>query len=197
MAKQGTPFIKPPELVLEFDIPSFIADIVASERGEGPISEAILLNLEESTRLIAKLVTDETPVNFGHLRGAIGQSVHVWYGDHAYYGEVSDGGIRYAMPVEYGAKPFYPPKRPPQQMADSLQLWIVRKQLQWHRTTKTKTVPMSPEQMAWALAWHIAKTGSEGAHMFKKGLEKAEPHIRKNWDKLLDELLIIWGQWGK
>lgn len=184
-----------PVLDLQFELPEVIAEIVQSEKGEGPFSEAILLSLEESTSLLAKLITDETPVNFGHLRGAISQSKSVYYGESVFYGEVSDGGIRYAIPREYGSDPFYP-KKPSREMVKSIELWIVRKQIQWYRALRSgKSVPMSPRDMAWALSWHIAKNGTEGAHMFEKGMKAAEPHIRRHWEQLMDQLVTLWGDW--
>lgn len=183
-----------PELVLDYEIKDLFAEIVLSEQGRGPFSDAIMLRMHEATSLLAKLIVDETPVNFGHLSGAISQSPTVFYGDKTFYGEVSDGGIEYAIPVEYGVQPFTG-KGPSRKMVENLQLWIVRKQLQWYKTLKSgKTVKLTPEQMAWALAWHIAKTGTEGAFMFKKGLDQAKPHIDRLWEDLIGDLQVIWNK---
>lgn len=194
MPREGISFFKP-QLVLDFEFPALISEIILVERGQGPFSDAIELSMYEAISVIAKLVVDETPVNLGHLSAAISQSKDISYGKNAWYGEVSDGGIAYAPPVEYGIEPFKGGKGPSRKMVDNLTLWIVRKQIQWYRKRKKGgDVKMTSEQMAWALAWHIARHGTEGAHMFEKGVKAAIPHVNKIWENLLDELTKKWGE---
>lgn len=193
---EGISFVKP-TLELQFSFDEVMSPIIQSEKGVGPFSEAIELALYEAVSVLAKLIVDETPVNLGHLSGAISQSKEVWYGDQVWYGQVSDGGIQYAEPVEFGYGPFPGGKGPSKKMVDSMELWIVRKQLKWYRSLRSGgSVPMTSRQMAWALSWHFAKHGNEGAHMFEKGIKAAIPHVDKIWSMLMDELQVIWGSTG-
>ncbi len=178
------------ELTLEFDFDDAISEIVLSEHGQGPFSAKIELSMWEAVSILAKSVVDETPVNFGHLSGAISQAKEVNYSERfrGWLGEVGDGGIQYAEPIEYGYPPFAG-KGPSKAMVQSIELWIVRKQIQWYRNGK----PIPTESMAWALSWHFAKHGNEGFEMFKKGIENAAPVVDKIWGNLMDDLVTTWG----
>ena len=193
MPTKGASFLPEPRLILEYDLPKMISEIVQSEKGEGPFSDAIRLSMWEAINVIAKLVVDETPVNLGHLATGISKAKDVTYGNGVWYGEVGDSGVPYAIPVEYGRAPGG--KQPP---VDDIAYWILRKQLQWYRTLKSgQQKKMSLNDMAWALAKHIAKEGTEGAFMFKKGVEAAKPHVDRIWANLLVELERLWNSGGK
>ena len=177
-------------LTLDFDFDDVISEIVMSEHGKGEFSAKIELSMWEAVSVLAKAVVDETPVNFGHLSGAISQAKEVTYAERyqGWLGEVGDGGIQYAEPVEYGYPPFSGGKGPSRKMVESIMLWIIRKRIQWTKNGK----PVPTESMAWAMAWHFAKNGNEGFEMFKKGVKNSKPMIGKIWGNLMDDLVTTW-----
>lgn len=66
--------------------------------------------------------------------------------------------IIYGEPVEEGTKPHWAPIAP-------LKLWARRK--------------LGDERIAYAIRWKIKRLGTKGAHMFKKGLERSRPYIKR------------------
>lgn len=178
-----------PEIVFEDTFSHLVADLVDAEEGEGPIADEIYTSMVEATSLVAKLISEETPVNLGHLSGAIAQATDVNYGGRVWQGEVGDGGIPYGFSVNFGRKPG---KMPP---VDDIEYWIIRKQLQWHRTLASgQSKAMTTREMAWALAKHIAKEGTDGVFMFEEGVKKAKPHVEAIWGDLMDRIEQVWGE---
>lgn len=178
-------------LVLDFTFPELIAPLIKSASGEGPIADTIEAGMWAAVATLAQAIVMETPVNFGHLSAAIGQAKSVSYGDSVWTGTVSDGGIAYGLPVEFGRKPG---RRPP---IEPLELWIKRKGIQWSRKLKSgRVVPMSTNQMAWALALHIAAHGTKGAFMFREGLRIANPSIDRIFEGIVDDIARQWGAAG-
>jgi hypothetical protein len=173
------------ELVIQANFEDMVQDILLMEKGQGPFSRIVELALNEAVMVLAKLIVDNTPSNTGALSGAISQAKSVYYESGVFYGEVGDGGIPYAAPVEYGRKPG---KQPP---VEDIKLWVLRKQLQWYRDGK----PMSVDQMAWSLARHIGKEGTEAVEMYKKGLEQSKPQVDIIWERMLDDIIREWGRW--
>jgi hypothetical protein len=177
--------------VLNFTFDELIAPLVRSAQGEGPIADTIEAGMWAAVDTLAQAIVMETPVNVGHLSTAISQAKSVTYGDSVWTGVVSDGGIAYGLPVEYGRKPG---RRPP---IEPIEFWIKRKGIQWSRTLKSgKTVPMTTNQMAWALAMHIAAHGTKGAFMFREGLRIATPAIDKIFQGIVDNIAQKWGAAG-
>jgi hypothetical protein len=74
---------------------------------------------------------------------------------------------------------------------DDIKLWVLRKQLQWYRDG----TPMTVDQMAWALARHIGKEGTEAVEMYKKGLAASKPTVDIIWERMLDDIIREWGRW--
>lgn len=186
MPRRGTdPKYFDGELVVTTNFEDMYADILLMEKGQGPFSRIVELALNEAVSVLAKLIVDNTPSNTGLLSGAISQAKDVYYAQQVWYGEVGDGGIPYAAPVEYGREPG---KQPPK---DSIKLWILRRMIQWYRDGKK----MTPDQMAFALARHIGEEGTEPVEMYKKGLKEAEPYIEKIWDQMIEDIVREWGRW--
>lgn len=179
------------DLVLDFSFPELIAPFVESADGEGPIADIIAAGMWAAVDTLAQSISMETPVNFGHLSGAISQAKTVEYGQSAWTGTVSDGGVTYGWPVEYGRPPG--PRMPLEGIA-SLELWVKRKGLQWTRKLKSGgTTPMTANQMAWAIAVHISKHGQEGKFMFREGLRLSTPAIDQIFASILDDIATMWG----
>jgi hypothetical protein len=70
--------------------------------------------------------------------------------------------LAYAAPVEFGSRPHMPPLGPI---------------LEWVQA-KMGVDPEEAEGIARAIAWKIKNHGTEGAHMFEKGLAAVEPQIQ-------------------
>ena len=178
-------------LVLDFEFADVIADIVDSEGGVGPIADAILATSWAGVDLLAEQITVRTPVNTGNLSTAISQAKSVDYGDGVWEGAVTDGGVPYGLPVEYGRAPG---KMPP---VDDIEYWVIRRGIKFTRKLKNGSeVPLDSRQTAWIIAMSIAKRGSKGAHMFREGFRAAEPHLERLWDDLMDEIERIWNEGG-
>lgn len=176
------------DLILDFNFPELIAPLIESADGEGPVADIILAGMWAAVDTLAQSITLETPVNLGHLSTAISQAKTVEYGQSVWTGTVSDGGIAYGLPVEFGRKPG---RQPP---IEPLEFWIKRKGIQWSRKLASgRTVPMTTNEMAWAMAIHIATHGTKGAFMFKKGLEIAQPAIDQIFASILDDIAEMWG----
>lgn len=186
-SKKGISFFEP-SIEIESSLAVELQPFIDAERGSGPVSDMIELRVHEVTELMAKLIAAETPVNLGVLAAGIAQSGSVSYGKKAWYGEVTDGGVPYSIPVEFGVQPFKN-KGPSKDMIRSLELWILRRQLKWFDKAGRA---MSPNQMAWALGWHIAKTGTDGTEMFLKGVQQAKPHVEKILAGLMDDIEAWW-----
>ena len=176
------------DLVLDFTFDELIAPLVQSAQGEGPMADTIEAGMWAAVDTLAQAIVMETPVNTGILSGAISQAKEVTFGNSVWMGVVSDGGIAYGLPVEFGRKPG---RQPP---IEPLEFWIKRKGIQWSRKLKSgRTVPMTTNQMAWALAIHIAAHGTKGAFMFREGLRIATPAIDKIFQSTMDDIAQKWG----
>jgi len=76
---------------------------------------------------------------------------------------------QYAMSVEEGARPHFPWDRAIRDIPQSLVDWV-QKKIGVANETQARTVAM-------AVARKIKARGTRGAHMFRLGLEAAEPQI--------------------
>jgi len=81
--------------------------------------------------------------------------------------------IDYAVPVELGTKPHFPPLAP-------LEDWAV---------AKLGVERGRAKGVAFVIARKIAKTGTAGAFMFKEGFAAVEPYIQNRMAKAVDDAL--------
>lgn len=191
------------ELQREFDVPDLYKDFVLAAEGRGPVAREIRSILWTAVNLLAEQIVVRTPSNTGNLSGAISQAKQVTFGEGAWEGVVTDGGVPYGLPVNYGRKPG---RRPP---VDDIEYWVVRKKLQWMIPRKSGLRPATTREMAWAIAMSIALHGTfrrgtfhddgsfshEGPpKMFERGMAAASPHIDKLWVELLDRIAEQWGK---
>lgn len=175
-------------LELDFEWPDVIAPIVDSLDGEGPFADIIMADMWAAVDVLTQVIVDETPVQSGLLSAAISQAKTVDYGEGVWTGVVSDGGVEYGLPVEFGRAAGRPPPVEP------IELWIKRKGIQWSRTTASgQVVPLTTNQMAWALVMHIAREGTQGAFMFREGMRIATPAIEQIYSHMLDAIVARWG----
>lgn len=186
-----------PALTLDFSFPDLVADLLLAGSGTGPVADAVTDTMYAGVSLLAGQISALTPVNIGVLSGAIAQAQEVQFGRGIWEGVVSDGGVAYAEPVEYGQKPGGPKARPSKEMVDSIEFWVKRKGLGWSRTLKSgKQVPLSTRSMAWAIATHIRIHGKEGVFMFQKGFDASVPHIERMLNDLMVEIGQMWAGKG-
>ena len=180
-----------PDLVLDFTFPELLAPLIDSAQGRGPIADTVTAGMWAAVDTLAQAIVMETPSNTGILSTAISQAKEVHFGDSVWTGTVSDGGVAYGLPVEFGRKPG---GKISLKMVDSLEFWIKRKGIQWSRKLKSgKAKPMTANQMAWAIAVHISVHGTKGAFMFREGLRIATPAIDQIFAGIMDDIAKIWG----
>lgn len=116
----------------------------------------------EATQLLEREVKEETPVGIGGgggLRGSIAAREPVVSGTGVL--GVVGTAQPYAVPVELGTRPHFPPVQP---LAD----WAERK----------LGVPAAQARdVGFLIARKIARRGTEGAHMFERAFERVRPQV--------------------
>lgn len=127
-----------------------LAPEIARDEFEDGVREALLL--------LEREVKERTPVGVGGAGGLRGSVTHQLQGQAIAIGAGVVGKVfsplRYAIPVELGTKPHFPPLRP-------LEDWVVAK----------LGVPRDQAgAVAFLVARKIARRGTEGAHMFEDAL---------------------------
>ena len=124
---------------------------------EAAINDEIERAVQDSGKLIASVASANTPINNGTLASAIsggfemqGSVLDVLRGivgadsSIEYEGTAASTYVNY---VEQGTRPHWPPIKP-------LKLWALRKLLD--------------ERIGYAVQWKIARSGTQGAHMFQR-----------------------------
>lgn len=108
-------------------------------------------------------VKDRTPAAHGVLRASIAGSV----------GSVASGVLGvvgtaqpYAVPVELGSKPHFPP-------VQALEDWV---------QIKLGARGAEVRRIAWLVARKIAARGTEGAFMFRDAFAAAQPELTRQFD---------------
>jgi len=144
------------------------------EQGSGRFSQMITNTMQAALDVLEQAIVDRTPVNTGLLRGSIANMI---YGRPPTIEGAVATPISYGAPVEYGRAAG---KMPP---PDAILAWVHRKQL----------VPSGNEKqegrVAFVIARAIGRRGTEGAHMFRDGLEAAQPKIFDLFEQLRDDIL--------
>ncbi len=126
-------------------------------------AEEMLRGVTEANLLIEREVKERTPVGVGGGAGLRG-SIHSIERrtPHTVIGVVGTS-MNYAVPVELGTKPHFPPVAP-------IKDWVI---------AKLGVAADKAEGIAWAVAKKIASKGTEGAEMFTTGLNATEPQINR------------------
>ena len=152
------------ELVFEIAIEDWK---VTPERAQ----EITLFSLELAMHRAVAIVTDEvvplTPMAFGFLRNSIAQGHEVTVQNPNVFGKVSSP-LSYALPVETGSRPHWAPIGP-------LKLWAKR--------------ILGDEAAAYAVQWAIARRGTKGWFMFKKGFAQAKPKVERWFAQVTQEII--------
>ena len=160
------------------------------EQGSGRFSQMITNTMQMALDALEQAIKDRTPVNTGLLRGSIANMI---YGRPPTIEGAVATPISYGAPVEYGRAAG---KMPP---VDAIRKWVHDKGLaavySWKSGKKLKrkedieAEKKRERRMAWGIALKIAREGTEGAHMFRDGLDAAQPKIFDLFEQLRDDIL--------
>lgn len=155
--------------------PRIIVDIKDLERLTKEFPEASLRaresRLTEALLLIEGAIKQLTPVGAGpiHARDTIFQNVN-------FHGENVVGivgmPVMYGAPLEYGAKPHFPPVAP-------IMFWVEK---------KLGLAGKAAQSAAFCIARAISKRGTTGAHMFGKGFEMNEARVVAILNQIPDDI---------
>lgn len=124
----------------------------------------------QSTFLLQREISEITPRGIGSgggLAGSISARNPQVFGD-TIIGEVGTS-LRYAVPVELGTKPHFPPVQP---LAD----WAV---------AKLGVREDEADAVGLAIARKIAAHGTKGAHMFKEGIKANREQVNQFFEQAL------------
>lgn len=129
----------------------------------------------EAGLLLEREAKDNAPVGVmgaAGYRGGIAALVPYMDGD------ILTGGLGtscpYALPVELGSRPHFPPVQP---LAD------------WVRAKLGEKDPGEARSIAFCIARKIAAHGTKGQHVFKRALEAGEERIQAAFDKAVERTL--------
>ena len=132
------------------------------EQAAQPIIKEILkANVSALTGIIRSAVIEKTPVNTGALRNSIMEDT-LEAPDGTIIGRVGTN-IEYALPVEFGSRPHFPP-------IDPLTYWARR---------KFGLSEAEARNVAFAVAHKIAKKGTKAYRMFEHGYKEGEKQAKR------------------
>ncbi len=136
----------------------------------------------EGTLLVQREVVERTPRGVGAGGGLAGSI-------QARDPEIAPGRVRgeigtamsYALPVELGTRPHFPPLEP-------LQLWAE------HKLGLTEA---EAESAAYAIARKIQREGTDGARMFHEGLAATEEQLQAIYGRAFERIVERVAQLGQ
>lgn len=140
----------------------------------GGMSEAAdaetVATMAEVAQYLERQTAFGTPVDRGFLRGGVtsGSELTAPHLASAFVG-VQGVAANYALPIEQGARPHWPPP-------DAIEGWVQRKGLDW---TDAKGRRLSVKSMAFLISRKIARAGYAGAHMARAALDFGDAEINR------------------
>ncbi len=146
---------------VEFDASEVAAVAEAWKRAPDIIADELVVGVLEASLYVERQVKERTPTTTNLLRSSIGAREPRRAGDEI-IGAVGTS-IGYAIPVELGTKPHFPPI---QALSD------------WARL-KFGLPPEEAERVGFAVARKIAREGTKGAFMFERGIEASETVVAR------------------
>lgn len=127
------------------------------------VREELLRTTTEADLLLERDVKERTPTSFGLLRASV-------FGEEQTLADSVIGvvgtAMAYAIPVELGTKPHFPPIEP-------LKDWVRQ---------KLDVPPEQVDEVAFLIARKIAARGTAGAHMFGAAFEANRAQIERMYD---------------
>lgn len=131
----------------------------AWKRAPDIMVDELLAGVLEGSLYLERRVKDNTPTATNLLRGSIGAREPRRIGDDVI--GVVGTSIGYAVPVELGTKPHFPP---------------VAALTEWARL-KFGLPPEEAERIGFAVARKIARDGTKGAFMFQRAFDDGEATV--------------------
>lgn len=125
------------------------------------MAEELVNGVMEASLYLERLIKDNTPTTTNILRGSIGARQPQRIGEDVI--GVVGTSIGYAVPVELGTKPHFPPV---QALAD------------WARQ-KFGLPPEEAEEVGYAVARKIAREGTKGHFMFQRAFSDGEATVQR------------------
>ena len=135
------------------------------------------IGLGEATLLAQGAIISLTPTQTGRLQSSI--STEVRGNDLNMKGVVGTPTL-YALPMETGAAPHFPPARP-------IILWVQR--IQWNFQNIKQT--LSINQMAFLVCRSISEKGLEARSMFNNGFENSKDRILNILGKAQEKIVKL------
>lgn len=149
-----------------------------------------------ATHILQSVVVDNTPQCFGHLRNSINAETII--NSDQIIGQVKTS-IPYALPVETGTKPHWPPLAP-------LVLWVRRKlggqvlieakaearglhKVGFKGIRATQMRGGIEQDIARRIQFTIARRGTRGAHMFAKGFQYRKGRVENMFERTIDKFI--------
>lgn len=150
---------------MSFEIDSTVKGLLflSPETAVPVFNEEFKKGLTEASLLLQLETVNKTPLNTGALRRSIGSTVR---GTGLDMMGIVGTPLQYALPVEEGAAPHFPPSGP-------IELWVKRKNLNYIMFGYEITVP----QLAHLIARKINIVGLKATYMFRDALEASQSRI--------------------
>lgn len=145
---------------MEFSVEVRTSPIFA--RGPDVVREELQTALAYGVNEIRNEIVPLVPVNLGVLRQGVQTQLSLQGEALDYQGRVFDP-VGYAVPVEAGARPHFPPRGP-------LELWVRRK-LGIADEREVRSV-------AFLIGRAIARRGTQARNFFRDGVARAEGRVR-------------------
>lgn len=148
-----------------------LAELQAAWRQDAQICrEELGAAMDEADALVEREVKELTPTTHGLLRGSISSEVSV--GQDNVIGVVGTS-MNYALPVEIGTRPHFPPIEP---------------LIDWVRA-KLGIPEREARGVAFLVARKISRVGTEGAHMFGRGFDAVEAAVIAIFEAARDRIV--------
>lgn len=161
---------------LEFSLADSKAALAALEQYPERFARELTAAMLEAGLLLEREAKEAAPVG---VMGAAGYRGSIAAMPPRMDGDTLTGGIGtscpYAVPVELGTRPHFPPVQP---LAD------------WVRAKLGEHDPQAARAIAFCIARKIAAHGTEGQHVFQRALDAAEEGIRAAFDNAVERTLI-------
>lgn len=152
----------------DFDIRLEGGDVVLRALRQAPdmVAEELHRFALAAVHLLQSEIQDRTPAVHGLLRASIVGRADSRSGVlNGVLGIVGTSN-RYAVPVELGTRPHFPP-------VQALEDWV---------QARLGLSGADVRRVAWLVARKIARVGTQGAHMFRAGFEAARPELERQFD---------------
>lgn len=158
---------------LDLSLASSDAALAALEQYPERYARELTAAMLEAGLLLEREIKEFAPV--GASGGAAGYRGSIAAIPPYMNGDILTGGVGtnspYAIPVELGTRPHFPPVQP---IAD------------WVRAKLGEKDPVAARSIAYCIARKIAAHGTEGQHVFKRALDAAQEQLVGVFDRAVE-----------